>query len=215
MAPSEAQAGVIKDIGDALALIVLVGVTVIGTVSTLTTVATYKNYRSSSRHEEASGGWVGVGFVGGLAHAGVGAVMFSDGLPKTYPSSCPDAQSSVDLGRYTPTANPNRCDYHEPAGTGRLVFGTLLMGAGVFAMGFAVKAATTDERTVAPASPGATPAFVGLSLPTMRFLPRGDLTDTTASPRSRWLAGRWRRRRGQTRRSRGRSWAGRSARRPG
>jgi hypothetical protein len=111
-----------------------------------------------------------VGFVGGLAIAGVGALQLPEALPRTETAPCSGAKDSPNPERYSPTENPEDCRYRVPASTGNIVFSAILMGAGAFAMGYAVKAATTDERSGATtASPGPAPAFIGLSLPVMRF----------------------------------------------
>lgn len=171
LAPSQAHANGIDDLFNGFVLVILVSAAVVGTASTLTAVATYKNYRSSSRHEEASGGWVGVGFVGGLAFTGLGVGSFTDGLPSTSTSSCSNAKTSSEPERYQPTTNPEICTYREPANTSRLVGSSLVIGLGALALGYSIKAAVTDERAPAgTVAPGSAPAsYIGLTLPPIQF----------------------------------------------
>lgn len=163
-ATSEARAGAIEDIFKALIIIVVVGTATAGVAETLTAVATYKNYRSASRKEEASGGWVGVGAVGGLANIGLGGYLIYDGLPSSYESTCTDIDPQTGENRSHP------CTRRVPAHAGEIIAGTLFLGFGAFALGSAVQAVRAEPAaSPAAGSPGTTPASIGLILPPLRF----------------------------------------------
>lgn len=163
-ASSEAKAGAIEDIFKAIILIAVVGTATAGVAETLTAVATYKNYRSASRKEEASGGWVGVGAVGGLANIGLGGYLIYDGLPSSYGGVCSDNDPK------TGEARPYPCTRRVPAHAGELIAGTLFLGFGAFALGTAIQAVRAEPAaSPAAGSPGATPASIGLVLPPLRF----------------------------------------------
>jgi hypothetical protein len=159
--PKQAHAGGGGYVEFALIVAVL-GLGVVAAVEIPTAMATYKNYRTAAREEEPSKGWVGVGAVGGLLNMGAGSLSFAHGLPGPIEVPCPYEPSRTSY---------RRCTRPGPASPGYVVIGALLFGWGAFALGSSVAAGLSKPSGTGsgPASPGASPAALGLTLPLMRF----------------------------------------------
>jgi hypothetical protein len=150
-------------------IIVVTGLVVGGTIEVLTATATYKNARAATNREEPSGGWMGVGAVGGVANVALGGYVLAQSLPKTEQALCDTWRDTPDQGKVLEGSKP--CLKTRPASTGGLIAGTLFLGFGVFALGtvgWALKNAP-DRSSPGAASPGTMPATVGFMLPAMRF----------------------------------------------
>lgn len=150
-------------------IIVVTGLVVGGTIEVLTATATYKNARAATNREEPSGGWMGVGAVGGVANVALGGYVLAQSLPKTEQALCDTWRDTPDQGEVFEGSKP--CLKTRPASTGGLIAGTLFLGFGVFALGtvgWALKNAP-DRSSPGAASPGTMPATVGFMLPAMRF----------------------------------------------
>jgi hypothetical protein len=153
----------------AVLVISIVGLAAGGTIEVLTATATYKNARAATNREEPSGGWMGVGAVGGVANVALGGYVLAQSLPKTEQALCDTWRDTPDQGKVLEGSKP--CLKTRPASTGGLIAGTLFLGFGVFALGtvgWALKNAP-DRSSPGAASPGTMPATVGFMLPAMRF----------------------------------------------
>lgn len=159
---TEAKAGIIKEIGDVLAILTVITIVGGGTLEVLTVAATYKNVRSAQRHQEPSAGWIGVGAVGGVTNLVVGGAVIAASLPERVKEPCPTNEPQPEW----------RCFKEIPMSTTGIVLGTLFLGVGVLALGsagWAIKNSPDGSPSTSVPGPGSTPAMIGISLPPMRF----------------------------------------------
>jgi hypothetical protein len=167
---SQARADSLENIFQTLLMATLVGVVVVGTAEVLTATATFKNLRAGTRREEPSGGWIGVGAVGGVANVALGSYLIVDSLPTTEEITCDTGRDPPLLPRAP--GKPGRCLLRTPASTGGLIAGTAFTTFGLAALGvvgWAMKNAPDGRAQAGVAAPGTAPAQVGFVLPALRF----------------------------------------------